>query len=176
MLKECVSSLLLRWCLLVLFMVVAVSGPVTASESEGTKVEKWNVGVTITSFSLDDQHGKKHVVGQQVKKLVVAHDMGGSKMATAAFESVAQAKFDERGIVYLADISGMPGLIAKMVAIPKMRKYPYVVLLDRNDFVKVRVPLKDKQLALFTLNNLKIENLQYFANPEELRKTLFGSP
>ena len=36
---------------------------------------------------------------------------------------------EKNSAVYVADISGMPSLISKFIALPKMKKYPFSVLL-----------------------------------------------
>ena len=165
---------LCRFCLVIL-NIFGLSLSARASTAPDGNLRKWDVGVTMTAFSMEDQHGNKIAVGDQVKYVVVAHDMDGSKLASASFEGVEQSKFNDRGIVYLADISGMPGLIAKFVAIPKMQEYPYAVMLDRGGFVKAHAPVKDKQLLLMKVNQLKIESLQYFSDPQEMRNLLFGN-
>ena len=62
---------------------------------------------------------------------------------------------EKNSAVYVADISGMPSLISKFIALPKMKKYPFSVLLlddtNKDNFVK-----EDGKIIVYSLENGKV--------------------
>lgn len=144
--------------------------------ARGEDVAKWQVGQALTPFSVADQHDNKLTIDEKVKWLIVARDMDASKLVAATLEPFNQAKLNEKGIVYLADVSRMPGLILKFAALPKMRKLPYSILLDREGDLAKAAPVKEKHVTLLSLSKSKILSIQFFSNANELRKNLFESP
>ena len=61
----------------------------------------------------------------------------------------------------------MPSLIAKFFALPKMKKYPFSILLvDENqtkEFTK-----KEGNITVYSVTNGKISDVKYIKNAEEL--------
>ena len=93
--------------------------------------EPYDVGDVVQPFSLDTQHGTAVEVGVATQLVLVTHDMDAGKIARAVLEEHTEATLAERGAVYVADISRMPGFVSRLIAIPRMRRRPYPVLLDR---------------------------------------------
>ena len=69
--------------------------------------------------------------------------------------------------VYIGDISGMPSLISKFFAIPKMKKYPFSILFldDKNRDVFSK---KEDFISVYTLENGKVKSLTHISTNEEL--------
>jgi hypothetical protein len=134
-----------RWALLgALTLTVSVQ----AAETAPAVTTPLKAGQTILPLTLTDQNDKSFTLNGKVKLLVFAQSMESSRIVSETFQATNQAKLEEHGIVYLADISRMPGLIAKMVALPKMRKYPYSVYLDREGQDSKTMPLRDKDVTV----------------------------
>ena len=66
----------------------------------------------------------------------------------------------------ISDISSMPGFITTMFALPKMRKYPFSVMLIRDDLGKQFDRQKGK-VTLYRLHKGKIVSIS-FVDPEAL--------
>jgi hypothetical protein len=62
--------------------------------------------------------------------VLFSRDMEGGAMLREVL-AVHPEVLERAQVVYVADISGMPGLIANTMAIPRIRKRPYPTLLDR---------------------------------------------
>ncbi len=60
----------------------------------------------------------------------------------------------------------MPGLIRKFVALPKMRKYSYSILLDMVPSVTKDLPSQPDKATLIYVRNLRITDIQYVENPD----------
>ena len=74
--------------------------------------------------------------------------------------------------VYVADISGMPSLIANTMTIPRMRKRPYPTLLDRSGDVTAAFPSQPGQATLLRLERLRIQAVLYVDSVSQLREAL----
>ena len=81
----------------------------------------------------------------------------------------AAAPLLKNSAVYVADISGMPSLISKFIALPKMKKYPFSVLLlddtNKDNFVK-----EDGKIIVYSLENGKVVKIDKISTKEELAK------
>ena len=82
--------------------------------------------------TLQDQFGNAWQAPQDPQQLLFVYDMSGNKMLRKALEVTDHNCLSDGRLVYLADISGMPGLIARTIALPRMRKLDYPVWLDRD--------------------------------------------
>ena len=84
---------------------------------------------------------------------------------------IAKAQVKEKGFletnnaVFIADISGMPSLITKFFALPKMKKYNYNVLLIYDEEEK-RFLKKEEKLTVYKLVNGVVTSVQYIGEKE----------
>ena len=86
--------------------------------------EPYAVGDRIAAFTLEDQHGEAHTLSQDVTLLLFSRDMDGGNLIKAALSTAPAGFLTSRNALYLTDISRMPKLVAKMFALPSMRKRP----------------------------------------------------
>lgn len=129
-------------------------------------------GHQISPMKMTDQHDKVLAVDAKTKIVLFSRDQAGNKIVNKALEGTPASFLPERGAVYAADISGMPGIITKMFALPKMRGYPYSVLLDRDATVTKALPAKEGHVTLLRLNELKVEKIDYYSESEALKQAL----
>ena len=81
-----------------------------------------------------------------------------------------------RRAVYVADISGMPGLIAKTFAIPAMRDRPYFMLLDRDGETTARLPDIEGQATLVFLDRLAVRRIVNVTEAPAVQRELESIP
>jgi hypothetical protein len=134
--------------------------------------EPYAVGGTLRPFSLEDQHGEKAGVSERTRLLVLSRDMGAGDVVKGALADAEQRYLDERGAVYVADISGMPALVSRMIAVPRMRERKYRVLLDRDGAVGRDFPYVEKRPTVVALDQLRIVAVEHPATAGELREAL----
>jgi len=130
------------------------------------------VGDAIDAFSLEDQHGVLHAVDQNVRAIVFAREMEGGEVVKEALADVGAVLLAEAGAVYVANVSGMPAIIRRMFALPRMRKRGYPVLLDTEGAVSERFPGRDGRATLIRLDALTIVGVDQFFAMEELQTAL----
>jgi hypothetical protein len=133
------------------------------------------VGDAIEPFTLEDQHGKSHTVDASVKVILFSRDMDGGDVLKAGLADVEPGYLDGKSAVYVADISRMPGLVARMFAIPAMRDRPYAMLLDRDGKTTARLPAAEGQATLVFLDQLTVRRIANVEEAPAVRQELEGA-
>lgn len=77
---------------------------------------------------------------------------------------------------YIADISGMPSLISRFIALPKMRDIPSPILVSREADQVAWIPKKEDKLTLIFTQKGKVSDIIYSNDEEEIRALLKTSP
>jgi len=119
-----------------------------------------NVGDTTPTFDIKDQFEKKHKIAADAKTILVAADKGTSEILRDYFLAKDAKFLANNKAYYVADISGMPSLIAKFFALPKMKKYPFSVLLVDEEQTK-SFTKKEGNITVYTVENGKVSNIKY---------------
>ena len=132
----------------------------------------YSVGSEIEPFSIEDQHGQTHQLDASVEAVLFSRDMKGGDLLKAALAGVSPSFLEQRHAVYLADISGMPGLIARMFDIPRMRKRPYPMLLDRDGSLSERFPDVEGKATVVSLAKLRVTAIQHVTTADDLMRAL----
>jgi hypothetical protein len=154
-----------RWLLL---SFLALSGLVHAEP-----VQK---GQPFPSYTLTDPHGTTNTLKSDTRFVIMASEMPISKSITAWLTAKEPGFLEARQAEYVSDITPMPAIISYLFAKPKMRKYPFRMLLaDDPDFSKI-YPRQKERLALFILDDQHIvQDVQFLATPQELDALLVRS-
>ena len=156
----------------VFFLVLLLAlAPVSATGSE-----RLRPGNKLVPFSLEDQHGQEHQLDSSITLILFTRNRAGAAVMTASMEGRDGEFLSERGIAYINDISAMPSFAASLFALPKMRRRPYDILLDKNAEATARFPDKPGLATLISLRELKVRNIEYESDPEALGKRLEGMP
>ena len=146
--------------------VVLLAGPALALEA-GTQLGPW---------TLTDQFGKSQTLNDQTRVLLVAKDMTASKLVTQALTDQPKGFLAERGILYLADIHGMPAIITRLVALPQMRSYSFPIVLDKDGNIAKRYPTQAKVVTWYQLDHGKVLAERTFSDAKALAEALKQAP
>lgn len=130
------------------------------------------VGDQLPAITLSDQHEKSGTIGPATRFVILSRDMAAGDVVKDGLAGMDQAALDLRGAVYVADISGMPSMIASMFAIPKMRDRSYLVLLDRDGSATRDFPYVEGRPTLLVVEQGKIARVVQPASGDELRALL----
>lgn len=149
--------------LLVAILLCAVSARATAPS-------------TLTPFELDDQHGVRGRVDSQTRLLVVTRDMDAGALAKKALAGIGQPDLDARGVVYVSEISRMPGLVSRLFALPAMRRRPYRILVDPDGAATRDVPSEAGAVAVLSLDALRIVAVEQLRTASAVRDALLRLP
>lgn len=129
------------------------------------------VGSRLAGVELSDQHGVARTLDRDVRVVLFSRDMEGGEIIRALLGS-EPGLLEETDGVYVADISGMPGLIARLVAIPRMQERPYPMLLDREGEVTAVFPSQAGRATLLVLDGLEVRAIDHLDTIEALRDRL----
>lgn len=119
-----------------------------------------NIGDATPTFEIKDQFDKKHVIASDTKTILVAADKDTSTILKEYFLAKDANFLTTNKAYYVADISGMPSLIAKFFALPKMKDYPFSVLLVDEEQTK-SFTKKEDNITVYTVTNGKISDIKY---------------
>ena len=92
-------------------------------------------------------------------------DMDAGDVVKEGLAGTTGERLQERAIAYVADISGMPGMVARLFALPSMRKRPYPMVLDRDGEPTARLPAREGHVTLLRLDALEILSIAYVKDP-----------
>ncbi|QIR13483.1 hypothetical protein [Shewanella aestuarii] len=142
----------------------------TSVSAQAAAEQQWlKVGDKLAPISLQDQFDKPIEVTAKTTMLIFSRDMDGGEVVQAAFAEAPKEQWPQN-MVYIADISGMPSLIAKFIAVPKMKDYPFVLGLDREGAATANLPTTEKQATIIKLNQLEVISIEQVADANLLIK------
>ncbi len=153
-----------RHILLSLLLLTITSNPLLA--------DPLKIGDRLPEKVFSDQHDKLHRLDNRVELLIFAHT---KQMGTLMTDILAHAGADllqRHNAIYLADISGMPSLIAKFIALPKMRKIDSPICLVRDAEEAAWLPTAEDKLTLLQLDSGRITAISFTAEEETIRSLL----
>jgi hypothetical protein len=130
------------------------------------------VGDALSTFAISDQHDKPETINEDVRLIMFSRDMTANKLAKKAFMKRPSNYLAERHAVYMIDVSGMPKFVTKNFAIPKMRKYPYRIHLDRDASLTTALPSQEDKVTLIHLDKLKVTGIEYVDSPLALTQAV----
>ena len=136
------------------------------------EVNTLKIGDSIDTFTLEDQFGASQRVDKNTALVLFSRDMEGGELLSLALKDKPPDYLPERRAVYVADISEMPSFVARLFALPKMRKRAYPMLLDREGKVTKKFPDQKDHGTLIELNELKITNVEFFGDAGEIEARL----
>lgn len=129
------------------------------------------IGNNLPTLTIKDQFEKEHTVDANIKTIIFS----ATKSEGVTIKEFLLAKDKDylttNKAVYVADITGMPSLITKFIAMPKMKDYPFPVLLV-DEANKTLFPVKEDMISIISLENGKITDIKYVKTTAELAEIL----
>lgn len=128
-------------------------------------------GSTLAPLTLNDQHDAPLTIGPPIRLLLFTRDMDAGDLVKEALAEHAPL-LDAAHAVYVSDIGGMPALIARLFALPAMRKRPYRMLLDRDGAATAAIPSEKGKVTVLHLADLRVESIDYLDSAAAVRAAL----
>ena len=120
------------------------------------------VGDAVPLFSARDQFGKEFKFQAGLRFLLLGFDMGASKAANLKLADLGSGWLEKQGAVYVLDIHSMPA-IARVFALPKMRKYPHRIILAETESLLAPFPRQSERLTVLVLTpEGKIKKIRFW--------------
>jgi hypothetical protein len=116
-------------------------------------------GVQLPAVTLEDAHGKPVAIGPDVRRVLFAASMAGSDLVTGVLATEPAGVLARMQGVYVADISRMPAMISRLVAVPRMRELPFAVALVRDDAAAAALADVPREAGAVTVIHLEADRL-----------------
>lgn len=134
--------------------------PAATGLAKGTKVE----------LTLPDQFDKTHSISADTKTLILAFSKGSGGTVRGYLDKQSPSFLSEHKAIFIADISPIPVFIRNGMALPKLRKSSYPVLLVYEEAMAEALKNKEHgdEIAIATLDNNIVQGITYVAGEAEL--------
>jgi len=142
------------------------------SISFSVSAQTLTVGASLPSLSLSDQHDQVVTTSQDLQMILFAGEKGTSELMTKVLDGLPPSTLKDKKAIYIADISGMPGFITKMVALPRMQKLPYQIALIRDAKDAEWLPKKPQHVTVIKIQQGKIVAIDYFIDANQINQLL----
>lgn len=125
---------------------------------------------SIQILELNDQFDVKTTINESTQWVLFSVEKDASDLVNKSLEDLKLTSLKDMNGVYVADISRMPSLVTSMFALPKMKKYPFPVALDRDGEPTAKWPREKGKVTLMKLKNLEIVSTQFSSRAEDIKK------
>ena len=142
-----------------LFAALLVASIVEATEEEP---------LSLVGLTLADQHGTAHYVSVNTRTVVFTNGMNASKIVRKLLDERPPDWLARHHAIFVADVHRMPRLITRFVALPRLRRNRYPILLIRDDETAADWPRQEDMVTILTLTKLPVETVRYTSSADEL--------
>lgn len=132
----------------------------------------YKVGQSILPLDLKDQFGKKHTLKVMPHTLIMAFEKGTGATVNGYLATQDKGYLNAHNTVFVADISGMPSFITNTFAIPKMQKYPHIVLLIDDEEFGLKFPGQEEKITIMKFKGNFLQSIDYVSTTDELKKAI----
>lgn len=130
------------------------------------------VGDRFPDIEFEDQFDVKQTIENSDTLVLMSFDKKVSEQVNKFLATQSKDFLESHNSRYIADISGMPGLITKMFALPKMRDYNYRLLLIKDEENAEYFEQAEGKLTVYKLQDGLIQGVET-VNPADV-STLFS--
>ena len=132
------------------------------------------VGKKLQNITLNDQFDKPVSLSDKTTKIVFVFKKASGHTARGLLDSKPDDYLLNKHVAFIADISGMPSIIASMFAIPDFQKHKYPVMLikDEDAAKKYKNEKYEDYITIVGLNNFKITSITLVSTAAQLEKIL----
>lgn len=134
--------------------------------------EPMKIGNEVAFELLQDQFANPFPHEDSMQVLLFADDMQASRDVRDAMGQVAPNCYDEGSLVFVANVSGMPSLITRLIALPKMRGYGFPVWLDYEGEATEALPVKKEFISVIRVEDGTISNIDYVQGMESVMNVI----
>jgi len=126
----------------------------------GSLFADFKVGDKLPTITLLDQFDKEFSVEAKDRLLIMAFEKDISVVVNEYLKTKPGTYLASHNAKYISDISSMPSFITSMFALPKMKKYPFSVMLINDDFGE-QFNTQEGKITVYTLKKNKIIEIRY---------------
>ncbi len=151
----------------VAIVALALAGAVRAEVAE--------VGKPFPPYTVQDAFERTNTLKKATRFVIVASEKAVSEKVNEWLKGMGQEYLPYRRAEYVSDITPMPDVITEMFARPKMKKYPFKILLADDEQFAQTYPHRPGKIALFLLDDQQVlKEIKFLDTPAEVQKILNG--
>lgn len=127
------------------------------------------VGQPLPALSFEDQFEEKHQLGPDTRLVIFSSGMAPGKLAHEVMKDYTGEQLAAAGVVSISDISGMPGFVTRMFAMPKFRDYGYPLLLGREEDDTAVFPQQEGKVTILRIEDGRVAEVRFIDQAQELK-------
>ncbi len=136
----------------------------------------FETGTPMPVMTLQDQHDTTQTIDANTRLLIFSAERDVSALVETALADQTTESLSAAGIQYVSDISAMPGMVTSMIALPKMRKRHYPMLLGREAEETAMFPREPGKATLIVSDGGSITRAEFIGDAASLRAALGFAP
>lgn len=153
-------------------LAVSIAGLFPAVQADQS-VAPLAVGDSFPVLELEDQFEKERPVPGEAGLIVFSGSKQADDELSGTLGEVAGEALRAGTTIYLSDISRMPGLITRLIAMPALKDRDYPVTLIREEGQADALPAREGCYTLFDLSDDGVvEGIEETCEPEALEAAL----
>lgn len=129
------------------------------------------VGDTFPAITLPDQFDKEVTVGPDDQIVMMSFEKGVSVGINEYLKTKPGTFLDRHHCKYISDISSMPSFITKMFVLPKMKDYPFELMLIYDDTGE-QFAREEEKITVYSIDHGVISSIRFITDKE--LPALFG--
>ncbi len=159
---------------IIIFTMITIALLLIGCNKKSSNIKKISVGETILPFTLKTQHDKKMSISNKTKMIIFVFAKSSGHTVKKFLDKQSSDYLTKKNIVFVADVSPMPSLIRKYLAMPDLRKrkYPIMLIYNENFAEKFKNDNKGNDIMIVDLDHLKITNIRYIKTVDKLQKVI----
>ncbi|WP_300368486.1 hypothetical protein [Hydrogenimonas sp.] len=141
---------------------------------EGSVTPAIVIGEPFVSGTLKDQFGKEGSVTPETEKVIIVFGKATGHLVKEFLNKKPQDYLSEKHTVFIADVSGMPSMIFKYVALPDLQKhnYPIYLILEKSDSEKFRNEKYSDYIMIVDLDKSVVKRVDFVTTEKDLEQRI----
>ncbi|MBN2865469.1 MAG: hypothetical protein JXK16_05625 [Thiotrichales bacterium] len=123
---------------------------------------------TLVPAEFLDQWEKPQALNADTKWVIFTSTKEAGKWVKETLETMQVEDMAAKQWLYVADISGMPSLITKFMAIPKMQDYKFPIALEREGDITQAWPKQEDAVNVYKMDGLTIQKVYALTSEPEV--------
>mgnify|MGYP003631257401 CR=1 FL=1 len=117
-------------------------------------------------LTLPDQFDVSHTIAPEIETLIFAFSKGAGATVRGFLDKEEENFLAQHKAIFIADISPIPVVIRNTLALPKLRKssYPVMLIYEEEMAASLRNDAHEDQIAVVTIQSYVVQDIRYLAD------------
>ena len=123
----------------------------------------------LNEFKFETPQGQEVKIPKKSKLVIVAFEKDAAALVNEFLATKEPSYLTKNSSTFIADVHEMPAIIAKMFALPKLKKYKHPIYLYDGENFHTVVSSKKAKVTLLEVDNGVIKSISYISTRQELQ-------